>query len=59
MGATFTPTTSSRTRHGLIALIAIRQAKAMRQRRLNEEAEREAKTAAKAEAKPKKRGWFR
>jgi len=59
MGATFTPTTSSRTRHGLIALIAIRQAHAMRERRLQEEAEREAKKATKAEARSKKRGWFR
>jgi|GEM_PF-6419203 len=59
MGATFTPGTSSRTRHGLIALIAIRQAKAMRERREKEAAEQQAKKAAKAEAKPKKRGWFR
>ena len=59
MGATDTPTTSSRTRYGLIALVAIRQARAMRERRKLEEAEREAKTAAKVEAKPKKRGWFR
>ena len=36
MGATYTPTTSSRTRHGLIALIAIRQARAMRERREKE-----------------------
>ncbi|WP_426050295.1 hypothetical protein [Brevundimonas sp. SL161] len=59
MGATCTPGASSRTHHGLIALIAIRQARAMRERRKLEEAEREAKTAAKVEAKPKKRGWFR
>lgn len=59
MGATFTAKTSSRTRHGLIALVAIRQAQAMRQRREKDEAEREAKKAAKAEARPKKRGWFR
>lgn len=59
MGATLTPTKSSRTRHGLIALIAIRQARAMRERREQEEAERDAKTSAKAEAKPTKRGWFR
>ena len=58
MGATYTPTTSSRTRHGLIALIALRQAKAMKERREQEEAGREAKTAARAEARPK-RGWFR
>ena len=59
MGATFTDKTSSRTRHGLIALIAIRQARAMRERREKEEAERETKKAARTEAKPKKRGWFR
>jgi len=59
MGATDTPTTSSRTRYGLIALVAIRQARAMRERRKLEEAEREARTAAKVEAKPKTRGWFR
>ena len=59
MGATFTAKTSSRTRHGLIALIAIRQARVMRERREKELAEREEKTAAKAEAWPKKRGWFR
>lgn len=58
MGATDTPGTSSRTRHGLIALIAIRQAKAMRERRRKDEAEREARPAAKA-GKPKTRGWFR
>ena len=58
MGATDTPNTSSRTRHGLIALVAIRQARAMRERREKEEAERDAEIAAKAEAKPK-RGWFR
>ena len=59
MGATYTPGTSSRTRHGLIALIAIRQAKAMRERREQEKADREAKMAATAESKPKKRGWSR
>ncbi len=59
MGASYTPNRSSQTRHGLIALIAIRQAKAMRERREREEAEREAGTAAKAEGKPEKRGWFR
>lgn len=59
MDATCTPGASSRTRHGLIALIAIRQARAMHERRELEEAEREAKTAAKVEAKPKTRGWFR
>ena len=59
MGATDTPNTASRTRHGLIALIAIRQARAIRERREKEEAERETKTAARAEARPKKRGWFR
>ena len=58
MGASYTPTTSSRTRHGLIALIAIRQAKAIKARREQEEAEHEGKIAAKAAAKPKKRGWF-
>ncbi len=56
MGATYAPKTSSRTRAGLIALIAIRQAKAMRDRRAREAADREAKT----ETKPnRKRGWFR
>lgn len=63
MGATLTGKTSPQTRHGLIAMIAIRQAKAVRARRAKEEAEREAKKAAKAEAKAearsKKRGWFR
>ena len=59
MGATYTPNRSAQTRHGLIALIAIRQARAMRERREKEEAGRDAKTAAKAEARPKKRGWFR
>ena len=59
MGATDTPTTSSRTRYGLIALVAIRQARAMRERREKEQAESEGKTAAKAETKPNKRGWFR
>lgn len=56
MGATDTPTTSSRTRYGLIALVAIRQARAMRERREQEVAEREAK---KPGPQPKKRGWFR
>ncbi|WGM30980.1 hypothetical protein [Brevundimonas sp. NIBR11] len=59
MGATYSPGPSSRTRAGLIALIAIRQGKAMRERRAKEEEKREAKKAAEAEAKPKKRGWFR
>lgn len=63
MGATLTGKTSPQTRHGLIALIAIRQGKAVRARRAKEEAEREVKKAAraeaKAEAKSKKRGWFR
>ena len=59
MGASDTPTTSSRTRHGLIALIAIRQARAMRERREKEEAERGTKKTTGAEAGPKKRGWFR
>ena len=59
MGATYTGSHARQTRHGLIALIAIRQAKAMRERREQEKAEREAKKAAKAEAKSKKRGWFR
>ena len=59
MGASDTPTTSSRTRHGLIALIAIRQARSMRERREQEEAERTAKAAGKAEAGLKTRGWFR
>lgn len=59
MGATFTGKTSPQTRHGLIALIAIQQGKAVRARRAKEEAEREAKKAAEAETKPKKRGWFR
>jgi len=59
MGATLTGKTAPRTRHGLIALIAIRQGKALRERRAREEAEREAKKAARAEAKPKRRGWFR
>lgn len=59
MGATLTGKTSPQTRHGLIALIAIRQGQAVRARREREAAEREAKKAAKAEAKPKKRGWFR
>ena len=59
MGATDTPTTSSRTRYGLIALVAIRQARAMQERREREEADRAAKGGAKAETKPNKRGWFR
>ncbi len=60
MGATFTPKTSSRTRAGLIALIAIRQAKAIRERRAREAADREAKLVAGAAGKSvKKRGWFR
>ncbi len=63
MGATFTGRASPQTRHGLIALIAIRQGKAVRARREREAAEREAKKAAKAEvkaeARSKKRGWFR
>jgi hypothetical protein len=63
MGATLTGKTSPQARHGLIALIAIRQGQAVRARRAKEEAEREAKKTAKAEAKAearsKKRGWFR
>ena len=59
MGATDGPTTSSRTRYGLITLVAIRQARAMRECREQEEAERAVKAGAKAETKPKKRGWFR
>ena len=59
MGATDGPTTSSRTRYGLIALVAIRQARAMRERRAREDAEREAKRDATPETRPKKRGWFR
>ena len=58
MGATLTGKTSSRTRHGLIALIAIQQGKAVRARRAKEEAEGKARKAARAEAKSKKRGWF-
>ncbi|WP_426041128.1 hypothetical protein [Brevundimonas sp. TWP2-3-4b1] len=59
MGATDTPTTSSRTRYGLIALVAIRQARAMRERRAKEDAEREANKDATAGKRPKTRGWFR
>ena len=59
MGATDTPTPSSRVRHGLITLIAIRQGRAMRERRQKEKAEREARTIARAEAKPRPRGWLR
>ena len=59
MAATLTGKTSPQTRHGLIALIAIRQGKAVRARREREAAERAAKTAAKPETKPRKRGWFR
>ena len=59
MGATDTPTTSSRTRYGLIALIAIRQARAMRERREQEDAEREARKDATPRTRPKTRGWFR
>ncbi len=58
MGATFTGKTSSRTRAGLIALIALRQAKAIRERRAREAVEREA-AVLDHNAKPdKKRGWF-
>lgn len=59
MGATLTGKTAPRARHGLIALIAIRQARAMHDRREKDEAERAASTAAKTEARSKKRGWFR
>ncbi len=46
------PKSDGRTRHGLIALIALRQAKAIKERR-----EREAAKTPDA-PKPKKRGWF-
>ncbi|WP_298161411.1 hypothetical protein [Brevundimonas sp.] len=59
MGATDTPTPSSRPRHSLIALIAILQARAMRERRERDKAERATKKIAMTEAKPKTRGWFR
>jgi len=50
--------TSSRTRYGLIALLAIRQARAIRERREREAAERQQPTTAETLPKPKKRGWF-
>ncbi len=58
MGATYTGKTSSRTRAGLIALIALRQAKAIRERRAREAGQLEAAVDHNAKAN-KKRGWFR
>ncbi len=57
---TATLKTTPRTRHGLIALLAIRQGVAIRKRREREAAERAAKGDPDAEAPPKKkkRGWF-
>jgi len=49
--------TSSRTRHGLIALLAIRQARAIRERQDRERIAREPSSADKP-PKPRKRGWF-
>ena len=49
-----TPKDDGRTRHGLIALIALRQANAIKERR-----DREAAAQPTDETpKPKKRGWF-
>jgi hypothetical protein len=59
MGTPLTPKTSDQTRHGLIALVAIRQARAIRERKQREAAERQAKEAAGGEHPPGKRGWFR
>ncbi len=47
--------TDSRVRHGLIALLAIRRARAIRDRKAREAAEREARP----DTPPRKRGWFR
>jgi hypothetical protein len=59
MGTRLTPKTSDQTRHGLIALVAIRQARAIRERKKREAAERQAREAAGGEHPPGKRGWFR
>lgn len=59
MGATYTGPKSGQTRHGLIAMLAIKRGRAIRERREREAADAEAREADKAEARPKKRGWFR
>lgn len=48
------PKTNGRTRHGLIVLIALQRAKAIKDRRERETAEK----AGKDTPRTKKRGWF-
>ena len=48
------PKSDGRTRHGLIALIALGQARAMKDRREREAAEKAGKDA----PRPRKPGWF-
>ena len=48
------PKSDGRTRHGLIVLVALQRAKAMKDRREREAAEK----AGDGKTKPKKRGWF-
>lgn len=50
--------TSSRTRYGLIALLALRQARAIREREAREAAERAAASKDGA-PEPRRRVWFR
>lgn len=57
MGATFTGN-SSRTRAGLITLIALRQARAIRERRAREAAKRATPDIDVPAKAKKKRGWF-
>ncbi|MDP3403861.1 MAG: hypothetical protein Q8S03_04155 [Brevundimonas sp.] len=56
MAATFTPKTSDQTRYGLIGLLAIRRARAMREQQKQATTGQKPGTDAKT---PKKRGWWR
>lgn len=56
MGATFTPKTSDQTRYGLIGLLAIRRARAMRDQQKQDATGQKPETDGKA---PKRRGWWR
>lgn len=56
MAATFTPKTSDQTRYGLIGLLAIRRARALREQQKQDAAGQKPPADGKA---AKKRGWWR